>query len=136
MINEANGSEQCFWVIQITLGPLINNIFEIDIIDLSRLNRKYILIRVITTRRHDPFSKSWQYFLIIEDNTSMNNLISANKTIKSKLIHSMDIVDNVWHWFTSLFKTIKLKKAIPAQCYTTCKKNERIELKGNFEVFI
>ena len=68
------------------------------------------------------FQKGWQYFFIIEDNTSMNKLISANKSIKSKPIHSMDIVDNVWHWFTSLFKTIKLKKAIPAQCHTTCKK--------------
>ena len=120
-----------FLIIQITLGPLINSIFEIDIIYFCRpyylghnvkINRKYILISVITSRIHDLFSKSWQYFLIIEDNTSMNNLISANKTIKSKLIHSMDIVDNVWHWFTSLFKTIKLKKAIPAQCHATCKK--------------
>ena len=92
-----------------------------DRLDYS-INCKYISVCNITPRIHDLFSKSWQYFLIIEDNTSMNNLISANKTIKSKLIHSMDIVDNVWHWFTSLFKTIKLKKAIPAQCHTTCKK--------------
>ena len=101
---------------------MIKNIFEIDINDFSRPNRKYISICNITPRIHDLFSKGWQYFLIIEDNTSMNNLISANKTIKSKLIHSMDIVDNVWHWFTSQLKTIKLEKAIPAQCHTTCKK--------------